>query len=187
MGEFVDLKAMPYYLSDEDVAWVEQTIAGMSDEEKIGQLFISHNRGLDVDEAQEQISRYHYGGQRYKDSGSYSREVFDFITGLRQVAKIPMLVAANCDNGGDGACADGVYIATGAAVDPKSTHAGLPGERMDGDHRRILATGIARLRTKIQYRPVVFELMPEEFTLGQLQLCVDQADDLDLAGLDLKV
>ena len=86
MGEFVDLKAMPYYLSDEDVAWVEQTIAGMSDEEKIGQLFISHNRGLDVDEAQEQISRYHYGGQRYKDSGSYSREVFDFITGLRQVA-----------------------------------------------------------------------------------------------------
>ena len=117
MGEFVDLKAMPYYLSDVDVAWVEQTIAGMSDEEKIGQLFISHTRGLDVDEAQEQISRYHYGGQRYKDSGSYSREVFDFITGLRQVAKIPMLVAANCDNGGDGACADGVYIATGAAVD----------------------------------------------------------------------
>lgn len=49
----------------------------------------------------------------------------------------------------------------------------IPGERMDGDHRRILATGIARLRTKIQYRPVVFELMPEEFTLGQLQACVE--------------
>lgn len=50
---------------------------------------------------------------------------------------------------------------------------GLPGVRMDGDHRRVLATGIARLRTKIQYRPVVFELMPEEFTLGQLQACVE--------------
>ena len=95
MGEFVDLKAMPYYLSDVDVAWVEQTIAGMSDEEKIGQLFISHNRGLDVDEAQEQISRYHYGGQRYKDAGSAARDVFDFTTGLREVAKIPMLVAAS--------------------------------------------------------------------------------------------
>ena len=59
------------------------------------------------------------------------------------------------------------------AVDLISTHVRLPGERMDGDHRRILATGIARLRTKIQYRPVVFELMPEEFTLGQLQLCVE--------------
>lgn len=59
------------------------------------------------------------------------------------------------------------------AVDPMSTPVNLPGERMDGDHRRVLATGIARLRTKIQYRPVVFELMPEEFTLGQLQLCVE--------------
>ncbi|HMR49806.1 MAG TPA: hypothetical protein PKE40_13910 [Arachnia sp.] len=49
----------------------------------------------------------------------------------------------------------------------------VPGERMDGDHRRVLATGIARLRTKIQYRPVVFELMPEEFTLSQLQSCVE--------------
>lgn len=48
-----------------------------------------------------------------------------------------------------------------------------PGERMIGDHRRILATGLARLRSKIQYRPVVFELMPEEFTLGGLQACVE--------------
>ena len=39
------------------------------------------------------------------------------MTGLREVTQIPMLVAANCDNGGDGACADGVYIATGAALD----------------------------------------------------------------------
>ena len=31
---------------------------------------------------------------------------------------------------------------------------------MRHDHRRILATGIARLRAKIKYRPVVFELMP---------------------------
>ncbi len=48
--------------------------------------------------------------------------------------------------------------------------AGLP---MEHDHRRILATGIARLRAKIQYRPVVFELMPNAFTLGQLQGVVE--------------
>lgn len=63
-----------------------------------------------------------------------------------------------------------------AGLVPESPDAGasdpLPGERMDGDHRRVLATGIARLRAKIQYRPVVFELMPPEFTLGQLQACV---------------
>jgi hypothetical protein len=51
--------------------------------------------------------------------------------------------------------------------------AALPGERLDGDHRRVLATGIARLRAKIQYRPVVFELMDPQFTLGQLQGCVE--------------
>ena len=41
------------------------------------------------------------------------------------------------------------------------------------DHRRILATGIARLRAKIKYRPVVFELMPDAFTLLQLQRAVE--------------
>ncbi len=48
-----------------------------------------------------------------------------------------------------------------------------PGRRMLGDHRRALATGIARLRAKIGYRPVVFELMPSTFTLRQLQDCVE--------------
>ncbi len=55
--------------------------------------------------------------------------------------------------------------ATGASL--------VPGRAMDGDHRRILATGIARLRTKIKYRPVVFELMPPAFTLLQLQRAVE--------------
>jgi hypothetical protein len=49
----------------------------------------------------------------------------------------------------------------------------LPGLAMTGDHRRILATGIARLRAKIKYRPVVFELMPPAFTLLQLQRSVE--------------
>jgi hypothetical protein len=47
------------------------------------------------------------------------------------------------------------------------------GEPMLHDHRRILATGIARLRAKIKYRPVVFELMPPTFTLLQLQRAVE--------------
>ena len=48
-----------------------------------------------------------------------------------------------------------------------------PGRAMQHDHRRMLATGIARLRAKIKYRPVVFELMPPEFTLLQLQQTVE--------------
>ncbi|WP_029003317.1 NUDIX hydrolase [Azorhizobium doebereinerae] len=49
----------------------------------------------------------------------------------------------------------------------------VPGRAMESDHRRILATGIARLRAKIKYRPVVFELMPPAFTLLQLQRSVE--------------
>lgn len=47
------------------------------------------------------------------------------------------------------------------------------GEPMRFDHRRILATAIARLRAKLKYRPVVFELMPPEFTLTELQRTVE--------------
>lgn len=49
----------------------------------------------------------------------------------------------------------------------------LPGQAMALDHRRILATAAARLRAKIKYRPVVFELMPGSFTLLQLQRTVE--------------
>jgi hypothetical protein len=47
------------------------------------------------------------------------------------------------------------------------------GEPMISDHRRILATALSRLRGKLKYRPVVFELMPEAFTLSALQKAVE--------------
>lgn len=49
----------------------------------------------------------------------------------------------------------------------------LFGVPMRFDHRRILATAISRLRAKLKYRPVIFELMPVEFTLTELQLTVE--------------
>src|SRR5215472_2825523 len=54
------------------------------------------------------------------------------------------------------------------------------GVPMAADHRRILATAIGRLRGKIKYRPVVFELMPPAFTFLQLQRTVEA-----LAGVRL--
>lgn len=47
------------------------------------------------------------------------------------------------------------------------------GESMQADHRRILATAMGRLRAKMKYRPVIFELMPENFTLTALQTTVE--------------
>jgi hypothetical protein len=62
-----------------------------------------------------------------------------------------------------------------AGLVPESPQASesVAGQPMTHDHRRILATGIARLRAKIKYRPVVFELMPSRFTLLQLQQAVE--------------
>lgn len=63
-----------------------------------------------------------------------------------------------------------------AVSDGRIAQTGLSGElgrQMRLDHRRILATAIARLRGKLKYRPVVFELMPPEFTLTALQSTVE--------------
>jgi hypothetical protein len=52
---------------------------------------------------------------------------------------------------------------------PLIGEAGPLGEAMRHDHRRILATAMSRLRAKMKYRPVIFELMPPAFTLTALQ------------------
>lgn len=67
----------------------------------------------------------------------------------------------------------------GKAAPALSKSEGL-GEPMISDHRRILATAIGRLRAKIKYRPVIFELAPEKFTLLHLQRLVEA-----IAGLEL--
>jgi len=56
----------------------------------------------------------------------------------------------------------------------------LPGTPLRADHRRILATALGRIRGKLTYRPVVFELLSEPFTLLELQRTVEA-----LAGIDL--
>lgn len=71
-----------------------------------------------------------------------------------------------------------------ARGDAEPLPAGAPepplGRTMSIDHRRILATALGRLRGKLKYRPVVFELLPPTFTLLQLQRVVEA-----LAGVRL--
>lgn len=51
---------------------------------------------------------------------------------------------------------------------------------MASDHRRILATGVARLRSKLKYRPVLFDLTPDTFTLSMLQAAAEAVAGLSL-------
>lgn len=64
--------------------------------------------------------------------------------------------------------------------DPTDRQAWVLGEPMASDHRRILATGLGRLRGKLKYRPVAFELMGGEFTLYELQRTVEAIGGLTL-------
>jgi hypothetical protein len=62
----------------------------------------------------------------------------------------------------------------------ETAEARLFGRPMAFDHRRILATAMGRLRGKLKYRPVVFELMPPDFTLLHLQRTVEAVSGVRL-------
>lgn len=110
----VDLKLNPYYLSAEDCEWVEQTIAGMSDEEKVGQLFFQLTQSQDEEYLKELMEKYHLGGCRY--NGAPGIKVQEQNRILQEYAKIPVFIACNTEAGGDGACSDGTYIGSGVKI-----------------------------------------------------------------------
>lgn len=117
----VDLTAKPYNLSAEDIKWVEQTIAGMTEEEKIGQLFINMGAERTEEYLTGILNNYHIGGVRYNPGKA--DEVYEQNKILQENSKIPMLIAANTEMGGNGAATDGTYIGNeikvAATNDPK--------------------------------------------------------------------
>lgn len=110
----VDLKARPYYLSEEDCKWVENTIANMSPEEKVGQLFFQLTASHDEEYLKELMEKYHLGGCRYNPAPGKAIQEQNRI--LQKYAKVPVFIACNTEAGGDGACADGTYIGSGVKV-----------------------------------------------------------------------
>lgn len=114
----VNLKDKPYNLKDEDIAWVHQTIRSMSLEEKIGQLFINMGSSKDEVYLSSVVNTYHIGGVRYNPGPA--SEVYDQNLILQKHSKIPLLIAANTEAGGNGACSDGTEV--GLAVKIAATN-----------------------------------------------------------------
>lgn len=108
----VDLRQKPFYLDDEGVKWVEDTLASMSLEEKVGQLFVQMRHSLDPEEIKRTLKAYHQGGLRWQ--GGDRQGVYEQNKTYQENSRIPLLIAANCDNGGDGALSDGTFVATAA-------------------------------------------------------------------------
>jgi beta-N-acetylhexosaminidase len=105
-----DLTAAPYELDQQGVAWVRDTINAMTEDEKVGQLFINLNNRFDDDFVERIVDNYHPGGMRYNhtDSGSIQAH----IRHAQGHSLVPLLVASNIEAGGNGACQDGTLVAT---------------------------------------------------------------------------
>ncbi len=106
----VDLKAAPFNLDDAAIAWVESTIGSMSDEEKIGQLFINHNNDYSPEYLDGVLEQYHVGGMRYRPGPS--AEVQEHIRYAQSKTRVPLLIASNPEMGGAGSCDDGTFVST---------------------------------------------------------------------------
>ncbi len=108
----VDLKAKPFCLSEEAIAWVNETIDSMTLDEKTGQLFVQMRKSLDEETVKNTLNKYHQGGLRWQGGDRFL--VYDQNKLYQDNSRIPLLIAANCDNGGDGCLIDGTFVATAA-------------------------------------------------------------------------
>lgn len=117
----VDLKAKPFYLSDEDIQWVKDTIASMSEEEKIGQLFVPIGYSSDPEYLQHVMLDHHIGGIMYRCGEA--EEMQECHRWLQEHSRIPLLIGANLEAGGDGIASNGTaygkQMEAAATGDPK--------------------------------------------------------------------
>ena len=103
----IQYKENPFYLTDEQVEWVEDTYASMSKEEKIGQLFCPIVFTMDEQELKELVEGSHIGGMLYREGpGEELRRAHKI---LQDNAKIPLLTASNLEYGGNGSAIEGTY------------------------------------------------------------------------------
>lgn len=102
------LERKPFFLSAEQIQWVADTLAGMTDREKAGQLFCLHGTGLSDEELADMIENWGVGGVLFRPGPA--EKVKEQYARAQSMAKIPLLAAANLEEGGAGVLTDGTYF-----------------------------------------------------------------------------
>lgn len=117
----MNLKTKPFYLSDEDIKWVETTKESMTLEEKLEQLFFPIGYTANEKYLQHEILSHHPGGIMFR-TGS-KEEIYKAYHYLQKHTKIPMFLSANLEAGGDGLLVEGTafgkQMQVAATNDPK--------------------------------------------------------------------
>ncbi|HFU4518760.1 TPA: glycoside hydrolase family 3 protein [Streptococcus suis] len=101
----IDLSKQPYNLKPEQVAFVKQTVANLSIEEKIGQLFFVIGQDNNL---QEFINKYKPGGMMYRPG--HAEDIKRQISEIQNISKVPLFFAANLESGGNGIITEGTWI-----------------------------------------------------------------------------
>lgn len=104
----IDLKSKPFYLKDEDIKWVEETLSFMDLREKVGQLFCPVGTTDNEEQLKTFLSKVKPGGMMYRPGkGEDIRRTHKI---LQDNSKIPLLISANLEAGGNGIAVDGTYF-----------------------------------------------------------------------------
>ncbi len=110
----VNLKAKPYDLSDEDIAWVEHTLAKMDLEDRIHQVFAPLGSIPDPEYLKVWVKKYKPGAVMFRPLPL--KQIQNAHKTLQDNSEIPLLLAANLEEGGNGLVEEGTYFGKQLAV-----------------------------------------------------------------------
>lgn len=108
MSIFDKIKEKPFLLSDSDVQWVKDTLAGMTEKQKIGQIFCLCAREGTEQEIEDTLQVMEPGGIMYRPFTA--EQAVNFTAMLDKAMKIPMLISANLEKGGNGIVSEGTML-----------------------------------------------------------------------------
>ncbi len=110
----MDLKNKPFYLSNEDILWVQNTLNSMTEDEKISQLFCLITYTDDENYLKFLASGLKVGGVMTRTMSV--DELTNTVTRLQKNAKIPMLISANLEAGLNQLCYGGIKVGSEMAI-----------------------------------------------------------------------
>lgn len=94
----INVYGTPFELNENQAAWVEQTLSSMNLEEKIGQLFCVMGDNYDSEQLHSLVKEQCIGGVLFRPGPQ--KEVKEKYAVLDEFARIPLLKAANLEEGG---------------------------------------------------------------------------------------
>lgn len=108
------LKEKPFYLNDAEQKWVADTLADMTEREKCGQLFVVLGNASTENGLRDLIENWGVGGVLFRPAARET--VAEQYRKADSYAKIPLLKAANLEEGGAGVLSDGTYFGNALQV-----------------------------------------------------------------------